>query len=511
MPSALERKRLALASVLFLALVSLPYIYAALSAGPDLVFGGFLLNPIDGYTYLAKMRQGLAGAWSFTLPYSAEPGDPAAINLYYLFLGHLARWLGAPLLLVFHAARLTAAALMLRALYALCASIFVETKSRWYAFLLASFGSGLGWAAILFGLFTPDFWVSEAYPFLSAYANAHFPLGLAIQIHLFTQWQLGEKLNNLARTKTILLSAVLAIVYPFGLALVGLVIAAEFLFRIAARRSTQAAFQQLLLLAIAGGPIALYQLWIVNTHPVLSVWNAQNLTPTPAPIELLISLSPALLIAIVGTIIARQIKATTHLSTLLIWIFLSLIIAYLPINVQRRMLSGIFIPLALVAIYALESLTSNWQRGTRLVSILLVLSVPTNLLVIISGLNAARHMDESIYLQRTELAAYHWLDENASDGDLLMASPSSGLLVPAYSPLRVLYGHPFETVDAEKWLQLVNNFYSQPDSAAAQLEGLGVNYVLYGPRESLLGDLPILPAWKLVFENQDARIFAPLP
>jgi hypothetical protein len=510
MLSNLEKKRLALATSLFLALISLPYIYAALSSGPDLLFGGFLLNPIDGNTYLAKMRQGFEGAWQFTLPYSAEAGDPAPINLYYLFLGHVARWLGAPLILVFHAARLVAAVLMLRALYALCAVTFSNIQSRWYAFLLASFGSGLGWVAIFFGLFTPDFWVSEMYPFLTAYTNAHFPLGLALQIYLITHWQKRESFDRIASVKTIILSAVLALVYPFGLVLVGTVIVADFLLQIVLGKSTGQAFQQILLLSASGGVIVLYQYWIVVRHPVLSIWNAQNLTPTPPALDMLISLSPAILLAFIGATIAWKSKSI-HLSTLFLWILLSLIVAYMPINVQRRMLTGIYIPLSLIAIFALEVMSRKWQRGTGLYVALAVLSIPTILLVLISGLSAVGEKDQSVYFLQSEIAGYTWLDENTSKDDLLMAAPANGLLAPAYSSVRVLYGHPFETVNANKWLEIVSDFYAHAHNPEGQLQELGVDFVLYGAQESALGEVPLLPSWQIVFEEQGTQIFAPKP
>src|SRR5688572_29889563 len=98
-----------LLSSLFLLLQALPFVSAQASSDSAHEFGGFLLNPTDGFSYLAKMRQGYDGAWSFTLPYTAEPGQGAAINMYYLLLGHVARGLGWSLVLTFHAARLLGA------------------------------------------------------------------------------------------------------------------------------------------------------------------------------------------------------------------------------------------------------------------------------------------------------------------------------------------------------------------------------------------------------------------
>ena len=73
---SVRKEHLAVAVVIILALVSLsgPFLYAWENSGEDTVFGGFLFNPIDGNSYLAKMYQGWRGDTQFTLPYTAEPG-----------------------------------------------------------------------------------------------------------------------------------------------------------------------------------------------------------------------------------------------------------------------------------------------------------------------------------------------------------------------------------------------------------------------------------------------------
>ena len=68
-------------SFIVLCFVTLPYIFASSTAGSDFVFSGFLLNPLDGNTYLAKMIQGWQGHWRFILPYTADQSEGA-----YLFV-----------------------------------------------------------------------------------------------------------------------------------------------------------------------------------------------------------------------------------------------------------------------------------------------------------------------------------------------------------------------------------------------------------------------------------------
>ena len=84
--------------------------------------------------------------------------------------------------------------------------------TAWRAFLLSGIGSGLGWTVFAFGQMTGDFWVAEAYPFLSSYANPHFPIGLGLMLWILMfafgektrYWQIGG------------LALLLGIIMPFG-------------------------------------------------------------------------------------------------------------------------------------------------------------------------------------------------------------------------------------------------------------------------------------------------------
>ncbi len=169
----MEKRKVALIGAILL-FVTLPYGYAALAAGQGYTFGGFLFNPLDGNSYLAKMMQGWLGSWTFTLPYTATPGKGTFLFLFYLLLGHLSRWLGLPLVWTFHLARVLAAGGLLLVLdQFLGRALQFSPEQRWKALLLSALGSEwVGWWSCR--AFTADFWVAEAYPFLSAFANPHF-------------------------------------------------------------------------------------------------------------------------------------------------------------------------------------------------------------------------------------------------------------------------------------------------------------------------------------------------
>jgi len=77
--------RVALLSLAAVILAGLPYLLAWRWAPEGTRFAGFLLNPIDGFSYLAKMRQGADGGWLFRLPYASDPGDGVLLFIYLSF------------------------------------------------------------------------------------------------------------------------------------------------------------------------------------------------------------------------------------------------------------------------------------------------------------------------------------------------------------------------------------------------------------------------------------------
>ena len=176
MTTAQEYKWLIVWTVVVVAAASVPYLIAYLTTPDDLFYLGFLSNPEDGHTYLAKMRQGWQGDWLFHLAFTPEPHQGEFLFTYYLFLGHLARWFGLPSILILHVARAVNGALLLVVVYYAAAQFFSEIAQRRFAFWLIAAGSGFGWLVTFFGVMSTDLWVPEGYVFYSLFVNPHFPL-----------------------------------------------------------------------------------------------------------------------------------------------------------------------------------------------------------------------------------------------------------------------------------------------------------------------------------------------
>jgi len=524
-----ERKEhIAVAAVIILALVSLggPYLYAWENTSEDTVFGGFLINPIDGNSYLAKMYQGWRGDTQFTLPYTAEPGEGAYLFLFYLGLGHFARWIGIDRLLLFHVTRLLAAIFMYFVMYRYFKHTGLSVRERLLAFIVAAFGAGLGWFALIFGLSTADFWVAEAYPWLTSYANPHFPLSLGLILLLLLPPGTDNHSRNYPVLQGFLIALaalILSIISPFGIILVILILVGEEFLRIIGGLPDVdiAGFDRRIIWVLLGGvPFILYDLWVTAGHSALSTWNSQNLTPSPPIWDFILSFSPLILFSAFGIYHLLRVRVgkigQRGTVTMVVWLALGAGLLFFPIGLQRRFLIGLYIPVVILGVVGLSSLvkkgSTNTIRSYRLLGLILILLIiPTNLLILLSGRYAVQTQDRHVYLWQDERRAFLWLESNTADDALILAAPETGLFIPAYTGRRVLYGHPFETVNAteeEKGLDAIFAGKASITELESFVVSRNVDYIFYGPRERDLGPIPSLPDSELVYHQGLVMIYA---
>lgn len=498
-----KRSRGILAAVMLLVMV-IPYAVAFERSGAGFAYTGILFNPLDGNSYLAKMYQGWSGSWRFVLPYSAEPGQGAYLFLYYLFLGHAAKWTGLSIVMMYHLARIVGTILLVFAIADFFTRVFADQpRAARLAAALASLGLGLGWIASLAGGFTSDLWVAEAFPFLAMYTNPHFPLGIALMLWIFSGILQEDRWKT--STRLAVLGLFLSIVMPFGIVIVAVIGGAKFLWDTLETRKIHLLNQ--IGWAVGGVPFLAYQYWATLRDPVLSGWNAQNVTPSPALWDLVISLSPALIFGLIALSPAWKKRNEPGARLLLLWFILGLALIYVPFNLQRRFMSAIYVPVAGMAVLGSQALRQKLPAARKLwLPVLALLSIPTNLIILAAGIFGANAVDPQagypvLYLSEPERAGMQWIRTNTAPRALILSGPETGLFIPAQTGRRVVYGHPYETINAQAELGDVTAFYSGEMDERQGLEFLanhGVDFVFYGPREQKLGrpsslnDLPVV-------------------
>jgi len=503
-----------------LALSLIPTIFAYSTAPQGTVFTGFLLNPLDGFSYLAKMKQGADGSWLFSLPYAAEPGPGTFLFVYHLFLGHLSRWTGISTIVIFHAVRIIAASVMFLLVYLLFHTTLLEKDARRSALLFTLFGSGLGWlTAPLFNLQPSDLVIPESIPFLIAYGNAHFPLAAVALLGGILVLLLLQDRPGLRLALALLCGTIIGAVLPFSALSLFAVCFAWYLWEATLhfRKIGAPAFKQwvipnlapILGLVVGAAPWLLYDFWVSRAHPVVSAWNLQNQTLSPPPLNYLLGYGLVLILAVVG--IWRTKPARTKEGRLLLsWLLTGVILLYIPIPFQRRLSLGLFFPMAALAGLGWHSLASKLSRSRLLTSILILLVLPSNLLVVSAGLLGVTQDQPAVVHYADELTAYQWTAENLPQGSLILAAPETGNRIPAFAPVRVLYGHPFETPNADLQKQKVEELFSTGATASSSMQMLfdeGVEYVFYGPREQEIGSPVWIPDLELIGDFGQVRLY----
>ena len=504
---------IAAASLLLVSVTVLPY-WLAYRVPPDHVFTGVLVNPADGNSYFAKMREGWRGDWFFTLPYTSPPGAGALIFTYYLFLGHLARWTGASLDLVYAVARALGGLALLLSAYAFITRFIQERRWQRLAWLLFALGSGLGWLAVPFGGFTSDLWVAEAIPFLSVFVNAHFALGLALLlwILIWTTPGLSSGPTSYWRLAGIALATtVLGQVQPLALLSIGLTLAGILGWVLARRRMSWAILLPVVVFGLCAAPWVMYDALVSRLDPTLAQWNAQNITPSPAVWDMLLSGGAPLVLAVGGLVVVARRRSDTDVF-LMAWLGLGSLALYAPFALQRRLSLGLWMPLILLAAIGLRDWIWPRLRGGARPAVIIglaVLVLPSNLLVYFATVAAVQRRDPAIFMTAPEAAALAWLAEHAAPGAIVAASPQLSLFVPARSDARVVYGHPFETVDAAAHRQAVEDFYAGHLAATDFVARYNVAFVVLGDRERSLGAGPSNLGWHPVFADGPVVIDAP--
>jgi hypothetical protein len=502
----IEWRSVVLISVVLL-IVAFPFLLAIEIPGRGVVFNGFLYNPLDGNSYLAKMVEGARGDWKFTLPYTAEPGQGAYLFLFYLLLGKLAVLLSLPNILVFHLVRILCALYLLLELRKFCRALFPgDPNLSWKAFLVATLFSGMGWLVVGIGRLSADLVVPEAYTFLSSFTNPHFPLSLALILFTLRKILLDDE--KPFQPIFFLLGFVLANLSPFSV-VVTLVILGVVKLWLLIQEKNLLVWNSLFF--FAGAIFVLfYQYFVIKIDPVLAEWNAQNLTPAPAIIDLLIAFLPGLIFAVMGIIFILRNKITRATRLLVAWALLGFILTYLPFNLQRRFMIGLSIPVAALVVIGIQQLKSIKWRNISTIS-LFALTLPTNLVIIVLGLGSVAQHSPNLTYTTDEASAFSWLQSNTKENDIILAAPETGNLIPAITGRRVVYGHPFETTFATENKQNVIDFYNGKWDIAQMIEymeDVNIHFIFWGPQEILLGQPDLLNQLQIVFSSGQVEILS---
>jgi len=506
-----------LVGLLALAVASIPYVLGAMLATDDRPFGGFVYALQDCYSYLAKMRQGAEGGWLFHIAYTPEPHMGTLFFPFHLLLGKaaalllggsgppaLAADLTARMVWVYHAARWVFGLGLLLTVYRFFAAFTERVLVRRLAWLMVTFGGGLGWLLAALGQSdwlgsTPlDFILPEGFTFLVLYAFPHIALARTLllwgMLFLLRAWRVIPR-DNRASHSTHLAAMTgaswlaMGLIVPFYVAVAWAVMGTAWL--VLSVRHRRAMWREAWAAGLAGlisAPVVCYSAWVFTSDPVYVTWSSQNLILSPHPLHYLAAYGAPLALAAFAVRESWRSEGPKWLA--LAWVGLAPVLVYLPVNLQRRLVEGVQAPLSLLAALGFAGFGLRGLRRRLAVAVLLVGLSLTNVLLAAGNCLALRGQPTPIYRDAAEVAALDWLGERIAPDEVVLSSYETGNYLPARARARVFVGHGPETIRFGEKQALVSRFFDAQTGDAWRrylLEKYGIDYVFWGPEERKLG------------------------
>jgi hypothetical protein len=196
------------------------------------------------------------------------------------------------------------------------------------------------------------------------------------------------------------------------------------------------------------------------------------------------------------------------------WVVVVPFLLYAPISTQRRLVEGFQLPLVILAVLGLTVTLRRWRYW--LLPAALALTLPTTVVLMVSGLVGALQPAEPVYHPAAELTMFDWLNERTAPGQVALSAYDSGNVLPAYTPLTAYIGHGPETVNLEAKLPRVRAFYQAATAEADRRQLLAegrVTWVIFGPAERALGSFDPAASGELrrEFSAGDYAVYRVMP
>jgi len=262
-------------------------------------------------------------------------------------------------------------------------------------------------------------------------------------------------------------------------------------------------------------PYLLYNTFVFVTNPVMAEWSSQNTLYSPHPLHYVFGYGVLAILALPAIRWGWQ-RGRRKIAYLLLpaWVVAAPILVYLPINVQRRLLEGMFVPLCILAVMGLRLWwiglgVGRYPRRARLiwreaVIAVLIISLASTVTLVLGTALTARTSDPGNLLSHhstAEIAALDWLNTHAEPDSVVLCSLVIGNYLPARTSLRAFIGHGPETLRLGEKELLVNHFFAGQMSADERRALFDANHIRYVFVEPGVGILS-MPELSLLY-NQD--------
>jgi hypothetical protein len=485
-PHMTDRTRTVAMTIAVMAITFLPYIYAHLITSADLVYTGLMFDVPDHaqyWSWVTASRKALFISNTMT----PEVNNASFMNPMMWLLAQVQNGFGLSFPSLFQWWRVAVVVLLMPLIVAFVRVMVVEPDRRATALTIAVLGSGLGWFLIVLkklaglpdvpwpgDLYTVEsntFWAILGYPYIS-WAHA------LILATMLGAWLASRNKDWRYGLLAAIAAAALSVSHAYDLVTVYVVLSVYGLVIWARERRFP------LRLAIVGlaivacsAPAALYYQRLTSGDPlwraVLGQYSNAGVW-TPPHMHLIVLMGVPLLLAAAG--VFRRTRWSDEQCFLATWTATGLILIYLPVVYQIKLLSGLQFPIAILAANGwherIRPGLERWVPARWAAAALVVMVAATNVYLFAWRFVDLNRRTAPYYLHRDEVDALDWLSQNASQSDVVIAEANVGQFVPNYGASRAYLAH---------WA-MTNRFYER----RANVEAFFAPYVSDEWRHQLL-------------------------
>ncbi|NSW82715.1 MAG: hypothetical protein HPY90_05480 [Syntrophothermus sp.] len=480
------------------AVLLLPWLIQVALTPEGYVPTGHLLGYEDYLTFIAKMKWGEQGHWTYINRFTTEPTEPAPIYFFYLLLGHIARLTGLSLLWVFHLARSVLGALCLLFWWEFCRK---HVRHPVVAFLIGIFAS-FGYVKPGSSLFFHQMYVQGHAAYTCLLGFTHYTIDFMAILALF------EAYLSMRHWLAVLAGIGLSMVHPFLLILFPVIILVHALmFR---REYLKDAITVALLAGVGALPFALPMYLAYQKIEWLKIWREQTYYPMPWHLILFrLVLSFGLAGIIAWARIPWVMRRDKALDEVLrcrmvekvsgIWMVLAaLLVIFAPLPNRREFGFFLSLPIGVLAAPWLVEFSERITTTKRnyMLPVLVLLCTFYGMAVV----PLLCVPDTTSYHSDQMVEGLKWLEANSNPEDGVICTWMSGIFIPVYiEHPRPWVAHVAETINYDEKVEKVRQYFLRDGKADIPLKWA----VLVKQVDK---DVPRL-SWEPVYENDEIVIW----
>jgi hypothetical protein len=254
-------------------------------------------------------------------------------------------------------------------------------------------------------------------------------------------------------------------------------------------------------------PFILYTAFAFQNDPYLQVWNKQSQLPSPHFVHYLVAYGAYLPFVVSGLIIITEEDARLG-SFAAGWLLILPVLVSIPVSAQRRLAEGIW---AIISVGTFGYIM-NRKKAQRWIYGLVVVAIPSTLMIWVGSMMNLRFINSPIYRPKAEITMYRELQKISEIDSVVLSSYEIGNNLPAWVPVRVVFGQRPETVNWKETQQDVYMFYQtgMDDKVREQIiNEYQIDYVVLSPLEKEMGgrDFGDSELLELVFNYDQYAIY----